>query len=719
MRLEIMLVGIAHSFKWRRGRWGDVARWFGPLSLLLCPLLLAAYLAWHHGVQGVVALKAVAALYFLCFAPGYAVMRYVFGIRRLRGWQQAIASFVLGVVVTPPVWYLLRWVNWEWLFVPTMVLLGVALFWHGRWIRLLKCRRLVRLVRPGDGMILWLALGLAVLWSYSMTVVEFKDGEAHIMPYRDHASHFTVINELGRAMPLEALPFVAGATGFGYHLMPDVWCDMIRHATGTDSQTAYFFIALTIRYIFFSMACYLSLLPRFGRAAAFSGVLVTLAAAGSLSYAVGMLKTVMFSNWLLHYLHCNYPAAFGLSIVFMIIFLVSLKSRVELERRLFLVSFLSGLLLWYKANLTLAVAPAVALLVTITLWRRRAYGWWAACAGMQCGLAALRQLELSQVDCGPALIFQPGAFLAWWWDRLVAVLPGWPMDSLIGDGQAVELLSAPWQWLAVLIICCVSMFHVGLVAVPYLFARCGVKRFGATANGGDLLCVLILVITVLGWMVFPVQELEPGNISFALRVLVCAVVFPICGVMLWGIVNWARSRGRLVTAVVAASVGVCCVADLPQLEKSALWHTRYRHDVVSRGFYDCCRYIRDNAADDAVVIQPRPDSPWTVGLLTQRRIVLEMEQLWRDGFFNTIPLLADVKHFFSTADPALARRIVERYGVDYVVADTRSSELPDGEWLEVVYRSGDSVVMRVCDAVESGARASLLTGEASDDKTED
>ena len=441
----------------------------GPLSLIGCLLLLVAYLVFYHGLEPMVGCKAVACLYFLCFVPGYLAQRYLFRLQGLPKFETLLSSLLLGVLLTPFVWYAFCRLGISAIFFPMVLAIGLAVACSAAWHRRKPPQgdNAESLVTPADAAILWLSLAMAVLWSYSMTVVEMQDGQVHVMPYVDHAFHATLIAELARGVPAQTVPFVAGAQQLAYHYMPHMWCDMIRRATGADLQSAYFFIALTFRYLFVSLAVYLALVPRFGRMAALTGVGFTLAVVGYVGHAGA---AVMFSNSLLGYLHGNYPAWFGLTGVFLILYYVSRIDSDKPRAPLLLASILSVSLLWYKANFALTIAPAVAILSLFVLGKRRDYRWWVLCVGVQALLTGLRLWELSSADFSQTIIWQPVVFLVWWWD-IMSVPSGWPTAVLNAIRQSIETLPSVFQWPMVLAGCLLHRFHVGLIAVFYLLAR--------------------------------------------------------------------------------------------------------------------------------------------------------------------------------------------------------------------------------------------------------
>ncbi|MCH7817279.1 MAG: hypothetical protein IIC60_11990, partial [Proteobacteria bacterium] len=170
-------------------------------------------------------------------------------------------------------------------------------------------------IHPGDAALLWLALLLMVIWSYETTLVEVRDGRAYTVLFHDLLMPAALVGEFSRGIPLGAVPFVEGVEKFSYHYMSMVWCDMMRHVAGTDAMTAYFHLALPLRYVFMAFGGYLVLVRRFGRTSALAGVACMLALVDPVRY--------FFSGGALILLHYGYTASFGLIGTLLSVFYVS------------------------------------------------------------------------------------------------------------------------------------------------------------------------------------------------------------------------------------------------------------------------------------------------------------------------------------------------------------------------------------------------------------
>lgn len=688
------------------------------VSALFC---LAGYLALHRELGWFLAFKSIAALYALCFAPGFLAQQYIFRVRHRSHFESCTSSLLLGLFLTPLAWYSLCWANLADLFPPLVLVASVA-------VTILIVRRPVSasplekpcgLIGIKDTPILWLSLALAILWSYSNTVVEFHNGYAEIRAYGDHSFHVSLIAELSRGVPPKAVPFVAGAQKIGYHLIPDVWCELLRRACNTDVQTAYFDLALTFRYLFVSLACYLALVTRFGRLAALAGVLVMFT-------VVGYTQDEFLSNILLGYFHASYPTSFGLTGLFLILFYVG---RMDIDRPrapLFLASLLSAMLLWFKANYALAVVPAVGLLALWILVRRKDYRWWLLCVGTQMALIVFRLWQLSSADFAQTLTYRPLSFLVWWWDFLKAP-PGWPSLVLTHIKTTVEALPSPLTWPAVLAVCLVHRFHLGLIVIAYLIYRsrryarylgarpaseqrnsapehlppaaprptARVNVLAANYNFADALTLLILLTTFAGFVFFPDALGPTGNVSVHLWFMAFALMISLMGSAICPVAIRMFRSGKIPAFATVTLVVAALAYNAPSLRSRALWETRRKSDKLSIDLYDCYRYVEMSTPLDALVLQPQLQGWNTAGMLTQRRLVMEREHTWK-YFWPTKQTLVDARKFFDPSSQCDAREMLKRYGVDYVVVDLSSGwRVPDETLLEPLFERETAVVYRV------------------------
>ena len=659
------------------------AQLFAMVSLIGAPLLLIVFLTLRHGLEPVAGARAVAALYFLGIVPGYLTQRFLFRIPSTTPFETLLSSLLLGVLVTPFLWYALCNVGMSGVFAPLMLALGVgapiALGWHRR-----TGSRLRRLITAADAPILWLTLLLVVVWSFQTTLLETRDGQVVIVPHSEHSQHASWAVELSRGVPAATTPSIAHAGNWGYHYMPDVWCDMMRRAADVDPITAYFHIALPFRYLLVSLGCYLMLVGRFGRLAALAGAACMLA----------FVEPARFSfpkGWL-SYLHYSYPTAFGLTGVLLCLYYASTAERERPRGPLLLASILSVLLLWYKANFALAVVPAVALWVVVVLVKRRDYRWLALCLGVQGLLAAIRYVELSGAELRASLVLAPWAFVQWWWNSLA--MPSAAKEVL---GQTLAGMPELLRWPTILAICIIHRFHIGLLVVLFLVLGMGFARRRPRMQLFDLLFVLILSCCVAGFVLFPVQSDQAWvwNVSMHVWALVSALVFALMGPALCHLVRGAMRHGTMAAAAVCACLLVGTVYNTLALRREALWATRVSSGVISEGFHACCRYIEASTAPDAVILQPKFEDYIFVSMLTQRRSVLEYA-IALAPWYDIDPIAADLSRFYSGMTTEAARDLLDRYQVDYVLADTRAFTPPaDESLLRKVFSNKDTTVYRV------------------------
>ncbi len=677
-------------------RWREAV---GPASIVAAPAALIAFLAIRHGLAPWTGLRAIVALYALGIVPGYLVQRGLLRIRSATPFEGLVSSLLLGTLLTPLLWFALCCTGLSSVFYPLMLLLGVtvpiAFGWHHQ-----PVARVRRLVTASEAPVLWLAVAVAVLWSWNASLVSVRGDRVVVLPHNDHLLHTSLIAELSRGVPTEVVPFIASAGKWAYHHLPDVWCDMIRRVAGIDARDAYFHLALPLRYVFVALACYLAMVGRFGRAAATVGAGCVLALAGLPG------DGHVLTNWLLTYLHWNYPCSFGLIGVFLILYFVSAMSTDHRRGPLLLISILSALLLWYKANFALAVIPAVSVFCAVVLVRARDYRWLLACLSAQVLLIVVRRVDLSSADFHATLAFEPLRFInyLWWqgtsWLKATASSGGPWMAAvavvLNAVRRNVDALPAVLRWPTIYVLCIIALFHVGIVLGLAARVRCGFGRLRPRAHPVDGLILLILLACAVGFVVFPVQRGLVWNVSLHLFALVNALLLALMGPVVCDLVRSAFRRGRTMASVAAALLTVALAGNTYALTGKALGPAADVQDVIGKGTYDCYRYIEAATPPDALVLHPRFEQGLiSAGMLTQRRVALEWASVWA-CYGDTKPIVSDLRAFYAGTPSLFARAILERYGVDVVVAE-RSLPQRAGytSFLTEVYHSGTMAVFRV------------------------
>ncbi len=663
----------------------------GPASLIACPVVMVAYLALAHGLDPLTGARGVVGLYVLGVIPGYLAQRFVFGLRSGRPFETLLSSLLLGTLLTPLVWHALCWVGAGWVFwllaFSAAVVVPITCGWHRQ-----TADRLRRLVAPVDVPMLWMALGMVVLWGLAVSPVRVEGDRVLITANTDHVLHMMLVGELARGVPAETVPFIAGASKWAYHHMPDVWADLIRRIAGTDARTAYFFLALPLRYLFVSLACYLAVVRRFGRPAALTSVFCMLA-------FVGYPGRALLDNWLLTYLFHSYPTTFGLMGVFLILYYVSILDAVGTRAPLLLASTLSVVLLWYKANFALAVTPAVTVLCLVVLARRRDYRWLGLCLAVQAMLAGVRWLDVSTADMHGMFVIKPLAFVDWWWGTLAAFTWwGSTLTSTLINGTVIptiEALPSLLAYPAKFALLVLRKFHLGLLVVPYLVHYCGFARPWRRVNAFDALMLLILLVCAMGFVVFPVDRTQVWNVSMHVLFLVDAVLLVLAGPVVVDVVRRLSARGRLATAATSVALLAAFVYNASLLHGGTFRAIRHGREI-SPGLYACCRYVESATPPDAVVLHPMfRDVHHAPSLLTQRRTVLDNGHLYR-SCYDTEAIMADIDEFYGGADATSARVILARYNVDYVIADGSVANLhADASVLTPVFQRGDVTVYRV------------------------
>ncbi len=672
--------------------------WIGPLSLIICPLLLVAFIAVRYGISSAIGIRALAAVYVLGVIPGYLVQHHVFGLRARTLFETLLSSLLLGTLLTPMLWYVLCWIGLSALFFPLMFAVGLAVPVACRWHRQ-AADRLQRLVTVSEAPILWLALGLAVLWCSRFDLVTIRDGQAVIQPHDDHLFHVSLVAEMARGVPPATAPFIACVDKLAYHLMPDVWCDMVRRVAGVNAREAYFYLAQPFCYVLITFACYLALVGRFGRAAAIVGAGCVLAFAGYPD------SRCLLTNWLLTFLHSSYPSMLGLVGVFLILYYVSRTTPDRYRAPLLLMSILSALLLWYKANFALVMVPAVAVCCLVVLVRRRDFRWLLLCVGVQGLLFAIRFVENASADYQPTLVLDPFGFIRYLWlhgtlwlKQLQGSHPlSFAAPALEAVRWRVEALPELLRWPVAYGLCMVYLFHLGMIIVPYAILRCGFCRRQSQARTVDYLMLLIFLVCLGGFAFFPIQPGWAYNICKHIVGLVYALLFALMGPALCDLVRRGWRRGNITKAATVGLLGVAFVGNAYALCHRTLWNRAYVRHSISEGTYACYRYIEQSTPQDAMILQPRFDrGPCSSGL-TLRRSAQELALGFHWGP-EIKQLLSGLKSFYAGTEPATARSVLTHYGVDYVVAD-RSLPGRAGydPFLAEVFHAGEMAVYRVVE----------------------
>lgn len=685
-----------------RKHWVENLALSGVLSILLCLLAGMAYLSIHHEVPIWVCVRALAGLCVLNLLPGYVLQRFVFRVRPVSAFETMLSSLLLGVMLVPLIWYGLGWLGVSATTASVAIVAAAMIPLVNEWYRERGMagedstpRRWA--IHPRDTAILWLALLLMVIWSYETALVEIRDGRAYTVPSHDLLMPAALVGEFSRGIPLGAVPFVAGVEKLSYHYMSMVWCDMLRHVAGTDAMTAYFHLALPLRYLFMAFGGYLVLVRRFGRTGALAGVACMFAVVDPVRY--------FFPGGSLILLHYGYTASFGLVGTLLSVFYVSIAIKEHRRGALLTASIVSVLLLCYKANFALVVAPAVAIYATVVLLKSRDYRWLALCLGAQTLVAALLYWQISNADMRHTLVMAPLAYLQWEWMGLML-----PAAVKVGLHNAVASLPGVLEWPAIFVLWLVYRWHVGIVVLLYMVLFCRFGRSGHRAGGTDRMILLLLGCCALGFVFLPIQENLVWNIAQHLRILVHVLLFALIGPALCSFVAHMKARGR--PAMVTTSIGLvlALVANGFILHTKALSETRQPVYLGSEDVYSCYRFIRASTPPDSVILHPtRYATGRAISALTQRRMVLDIPETW-SMMRNVQPIADDVRRFYQEASASEVREILERYRVDYVLAErsppggTGGTTSPNGSssWMPAddtmlmpVFQSGGAVVYQV------------------------
>lgn len=376
--------------------------------------------------------------------------------------------------------------------------------------------------------------------------------------------------------------------------------------------------------------------------------------------------------------------------LFLAIFYVSTVTNTNRRGALLLASILSVLMLWYKANFALVVAPAVALFVCATLVRARDYRWLAVCLGVQLLVTVARHLQLAQADSQYTILFEPLAYLRWEWAGLV--LPAAAKAALHG---AVASLPALIEGPVLFLTWIIYRFHLGLVVVSYLVLRCAFGRSRVRACGVDRLILLVLACGALGFAFLPIQDNMVWEVSQPLRIPLQLLLMALLGPAICSFLRRWKSRGRVSVAFASIVIAGVLVANGFALHRKALKETIRSIEIGSADRYACYEFIDSRTPPNSVILhRQRFPGGYDAGALTQRRMVLEGPHAYH-SMFDLTQVTEDVNRVYDGLSDLEIGSILHRNNVDYVLFDSsKSSDLMNDPFLRIVFQSGDMVVAR-------------------------
>ncbi len=702
--MALVVNGIAALPQQRAGV-GNAPTLAARAALLPAPAALAVYLVIFQSVPVLVTAKAVGIFLPLTTLVGYAIQRLALRTQVEGAFATVVSSLLLGSLATPLIWYVFCALRIGWLVVPS----GVALT-MGVAVLILQDRRASSKdaihLSGSDAVAVWVVLGVMVLWAWGLGVFGMRDGRLHFLPYTDHVLHVLLIGELGRGIPPETVPFISGAERWAYHQMPDVWAELLRRVTGTDVTTAYFGLALSLRYVLVGLAGYLVLARRFGRPAAILGVL-------SLFCIVGIPGRMLGVTWFQTYFRDSYPTAFGLVGVFLAFYYVSLADTQRYHGGLLLASAVSVGLLWCKANFAVAVAPAVAVVVVVVLIGRRDFRWLAVCLGVMALLSGVRFWELSSADMRGTFVFAPWAFVDFLWQTQgtwwgIGVVSAVINKTIV---PTIDSLPAVLAWPAKLAFHLLYRFHLGLIVVPYLVYRFRRDRDQEGVPAFDALFLLVFVVGAIGFVLLPIQKGMTGNVSIHIVFLLHALLLMAIGPALIDLGRAAihrRSKKAIVASLAAFAVLGMNVHSLFALTAEDAQAGK----PVNEGLCAASRWIANHTPKDAVILHPDYHQEHTAtALLAERRVVLDFGPCWaRQGMCDVKRMMTELDRFYAGTDAASTRAVLDRYDVDYVVVNhAEKGQCPNVTLLTRAFRMDDVAVYRVeRPAVKAGAHSSGL-----------
>ena len=303
----------------------------------------------------------------------------------------------------------------------------------------------------------------------------------------------------------------------------------------------------------------------------------------------------------------------------------------------------------------------------------------------------LRYAQISSADMRHTLIMAPLAYLQWEWAGLVL-----PVSVKAVVQGAVASLPGVLEWPTVFVLWLIYRWHVGIAVLLYLILLCRFGRSGHRAGGTDRMILLVLVCCALGFVFLPVQEHLVWNIAQHLRILMHALLFALIGPAVCSFIAHMKARSRRAMMTTVGVVVAAFVANGFALYDKALSDTRRPVQLGTADAYSCYQFIRSATPLESVILHPtRYSTGRVVSALTQRRMVMDIPENW-SMMGDVQRVTDDVRRYYLDASRDDAREILERYHVDYVVADRLEALQPaDDIMLTPVFRSGGAVVYRV------------------------
>ncbi len=677
----------------------------GVVSTVSCVTILA--LAGHVwlNLSGITILRVLAGLYVLGIAPGYLVQRLVVRSGGRTPFEIATSSLLLGVLLTPFAWYLANAGGMPMLFWMLVGIGGVAapIVWRRSRHSLTKSLERIEL---SETLSLWGGVALTLMWGMVATLatpVHTSEGIVSRIGM-DHQFHLGWMAEFARGIPAAMGPFMAPDHRWAYHCLPDLWCDLLRRISGTDIDTAYFRVALPLRYVLISLACYLGLHRRFGRIGAGLSALAMFGWLGA-SHVRSFMPCPPLTNWLATYFDWNPPSGPALVAIFLTLYFVSLARGRGTRGNLVIASGLAGLLFWNKANLALVVVPAVLLFVGVRLLLRRDVRGLALSAAVFLGIVAAFYLSVRSADLRSVLVFAPFRFMHYlWWEGSEclaglkpAMLAGASADAVRTLRYGVDCLPSVLRPPAIFAICMTYLFHVGIVVGVLAVWRRGFGRRQGRLGDVDRLMLLILGFTLIGFVLLPVQRGFTFNLGLHNFAVVHALLLALAGPVLASLIASAWRSGRKV--FIGTIVAVVCVVGVNAYAMTAGGGTRQSDatHVISPDTYACYGWIKRHTPKDAIILHPGySHGSLAACVLTQRRQVLDCAPWWSCQWPRVVlPRIEACMAFYRGMEPDAARAWLEEREVDYVITKRgfpgRAAYAP---FLREEFTHGDQAVSR-------------------------
>jgi len=658
---------------------------------LLGGLVIAAWAIHALGTGPGSVLQAALVLAVALLPWGWLVTRRMAAGVLLRGERVALAALA-GYPVSATAYYLLSLAGLHAAFLPASLLLGVGLAFSakrsGAWT---APESLEERARPHWSLPLLAPLALLVTTRGNGAFEAVAEGLAYNHSV-DHSLHLAFYWEMLRGFPPLQVPAAAGLPFPAYHVLAFMPGLLLVRATDLPLTTVYHALLPLMKVSLLMAGAYLAVRVRTG-----DGKAAT-AAIPAFFVAVYAFETAFDGRFIVgpppHFdLLRNEAEAGGLLVWTAVACLLALHDRVKAQPEtargaaapFWLACALAGLSYGFKAQLFLLLGGAFGLALLLWLLRERSRVPLCGLLVMGAGFALLFWLSRGSGRMAE-IEWRPGLFAE------LYVYPNlrrdpWPLvsgtlrDALVsfpaGLGYLFAIPLAVWRVVA----------FSPLVVVYLLDSARQARRLGLADAVASLAFLLALPMGYGLSVVSVYRETSP----FEFRQAVHGLALLGCLIDVVALHALLRRYGSRAAERVLAAVAVATLLCVPVLLEPP--YLPPRTAIVLTPDEQCTLlFLRERTSPDAVVVSARPGGARlnhhaVIAGFAGRRSVLEF--YWDNARQH------DAERLFATRKPAIARQILDRYGVDYVV-ETRGTALrsvPEG--LQLVYERGVERIYRV------------------------